>query len=54
MAYKPSQSSFHLGLGDPEETVNHAAPLATFTGLLDEFLLFGNSSSFSNQHFSQK
>ncbi|KAI1368350.1 hypothetical protein F5Y08DRAFT_296463 [Xylaria arbuscula] len=50
MAYKTSQNSFHLGLGDQEGTIDHTA---TFTGLLDEFLLFGDSSGLNNQHFSQ-
>ncbi|KAI0506927.1 hypothetical protein F5B22DRAFT_428439 [Xylaria bambusicola] len=54
MDYKSSQNPFHIGLGDPEETHEHATPLATFTGLLDEFLLFGGPSGCNNQHPSHR
>ncbi|KAI0912851.1 hypothetical protein F4823DRAFT_559584 [Ustulina deusta] len=51
MDYRLSQNSFHLG--DPEETPENAAPSATFTGLVDEFLVFGGPSGFDNQHLSR-
>ncbi|KAI1425148.1 hypothetical protein F5Y12DRAFT_395601 [Xylaria sp. FL1777] len=51
MDYRLSQN--HLHLGDPEETLDHAAPSATFTGLVDEFLVFGGPSGFNNQHLSR-
>ncbi|KAI1355429.1 hypothetical protein F5Y01DRAFT_175140 [Xylaria sp. FL0043] len=51
MDYRLSQNPFHLG--DPEETLEHVTPSATFTGLVDEFLVFGGPSGFNNEHLSR-
>ncbi|KAI1292753.1 hypothetical protein F5Y03DRAFT_388183 [Xylaria venustula] len=51
MDYRLSQNAFHLEVA--EETPEHAAPPAGFTGLVDEFLVFGGPSGFNNQYLSR-
>ncbi|KAI1162766.1 hypothetical protein F5B18DRAFT_366823 [Nemania serpens] len=46
-----SHDPYHLG--GNEETLEHTAPRATFTGLVDEFLVFGGPSGFDSQHLSR-
>ncbi|KAI0099727.1 hypothetical protein GGR51DRAFT_389663 [Nemania sp. FL0031] len=46
-----SQNPFHLG--HAEETIEHTSQSATFTGLVDEFLVFGGPSGFNDQHLSR-
>ncbi|KAI1121760.1 hypothetical protein F5Y10DRAFT_255610 [Nemania abortiva] len=45
------QNPFHLG--HPEDTLEHTSRPATFTGLVDEFLVFGGPSGFNDQHLSR-
>ncbi|KAI1170166.1 hypothetical protein F4777DRAFT_135497 [Nemania sp. FL0916] len=46
-----SQSPFHLG--GPDETIEHTVSSASFTGLVDEFLVFGGPTGFDSQHLSR-
>ncbi|KAI8954490.1 hypothetical protein F4801DRAFT_605417 [Xylaria longipes] len=46
-----SQNPFHLG--EPQGTLEDITPSATFTGLVDEFLVFGGPTGFNDQHLSR-
>ncbi|KAI0159754.1 hypothetical protein GGR57DRAFT_521018 [Xylariaceae sp. FL1272] len=43
----------NLYLGNSEERAGHPAMPANFTGLVDEFLIFGDNTGFNDQHLYQ-
>ncbi|KAI0183947.1 hypothetical protein EV127DRAFT_506082 [Xylaria flabelliformis] len=45
------QNSFHLG--ETQESLESTTPSATFTGLVDEFLVFGGPAGFDDQFLSR-
>ncbi|TRX88311.1 hypothetical protein FHL15_010815 [Xylaria flabelliformis] len=45
------QNSFHLG--ETQESLERTTPSATFTGLVDEFLVFGGPAGFDDQYLSR-
>ncbi|KAI0436693.1 hypothetical protein F4803DRAFT_208440 [Xylaria telfairii] len=46
-----SQNPFHMG--ETRETLEDTRTSATFTGLVDEFLVFGGPAGFDGQHLSR-
>ncbi|KAI0550644.1 hypothetical protein F4679DRAFT_200256 [Xylaria curta] len=51
MDSRVSQNPFHLG--ETQESLESTTPSATFTGLVDEFLVFGGPAGFDDQYLSR-
>ncbi|KAI1753971.1 hypothetical protein F4782DRAFT_494611 [Xylaria castorea] len=51
MDSRVSQNPFHLG--ETQESLESTTPSATFTGLVDEFLVFGGPAGFNDQYLSR-